>query len=237
MLDANTALREVSNEIARMRAENSGTGRGGGPSPASIKADERDIAHIENALNQKRITLGKQLQTKRNAKNEDLDEKGLAQVQAQLDAATDSLQSTQFRKAKLYNIAAPDPGLIDSADDKEEIEAPDGSIWTKKGGVAFFTRMAGQQPAAAPGASPAPGSPAPAAAGGKMPPKGSTAQPPAPKPSGAAAATHQRAGGPPATARPRFEVGKKYSDGKRTLQWDGKQVIDVATGKPVELGK
>lgn len=225
--DTTAKLREIGLEISRTRAENAGAR--GGLSATGLKTEERAIANIENTLNQKRITLGKQLQTKRNAKNEDLDEKGVAQVEAQLAAATDSLQNTQFRKARLYDIAVPDVAMIDSAGEKQEIEAPDGSVWTKKGGVAFFTRMAGQQPAAA--APAAPTAPVAAPKSGAAP-----AQPPA-RPSGAAAATHQRPTAARAAAPQQYQVGQKFSNGSQTVQWDGKQFIDLATGKPAVFGK
>lgn len=147
-------------DLRREAAANRAGGRGPALTPGQLKVEERNISALEDGtasrpgLNAQRLRVGALLKSGKDAKGAALDEDGKAQLQAQLQGLDDSLQKAQYRKAKLYDIQSPDPEDVAGADENSEIETPDGSVWTKKGGIAFFTRRGGGEPSTKPPAKP-----------------------------------------------------------------------------------
>lgn len=180
--------RDLADQAAALRRELAGgTGTGRKLTPGQILTQERNISALENGnasrpgLSDLRIKYGSQLkanmddQPNRDDKskigNVLFDEKGKLTPAGQsitdkLTAATRNLQQQQYRKADLYGVGKPDASEVDSAPDGTEVEAPDGSVWKKSGGVAFFSRMGG---GAAPAAKPAAAAPKAAAAQPEIP--------------------------------------------------------------------
>jgi len=165
--EQNAAMRGVYLEILR----NKGAG-GRRLTPGQMGVELRNIEGLETGtgtkdkpgLNTLRLRFGQQLKSGKNEKGEFFkdpktgkitDQAEHDRIQSELQAATDNLQHAQFRKANLYNIPTPDPQDIGAAEEGAEIPTAEGAIWTKRGGVAFFTRMEGQQPAGAPATPPA----------------------------------------------------------------------------------
>lgn len=184
--------RDIAEQGNALRRELTGTGTRSHLTPGQLKVEERNISAQENGtasrpgLNSLRLKYGNLLTPRKdsqgkpiydaaNAKNERIrDGDGNLtnvgrEIKSQFDAATDTLQEIQYRKAKLYGIIPPDPTDAKAADNGADIEAADGSIWKKSNGVAFFKSM-GQ--ATAP-AAPAP----PTASKASTPPPSSAPEP------------------------------------------------------------
>ena len=173
--DQNAALRQTALDLRTQ-------GKGSKLTPAQIATQEGNITKNESALNAERLELGATLGKGKDPKgvalyNSDgtLTDDGV-NVKARFEAATDALQKQQFRRADLYGIGKPDPQDVQTAQNGESIAADDGSIWVKKGGVAFHTGAANATQAAAPPPSSAARAPQPAAT-----PKPATPATPAPQ--------------------------------------------------------
>lgn len=164
--------RELADQSEALRRDLAGGRSKGALTGGQLRLEERNISAIEDGtpsrpgLNNLRITYGKLLTPHKDAKGKPVydktDSKGKPiydsngsltsdgdAVRAKLDAATDSLQATQYRKAKLYGIQSPDPEDVKMAKDGEQLQGLDGSTWHKQNGVAFFKSM-GDSSGAAP---------------------------------------------------------------------------------------
>jgi len=139
--DQNAAIRREGMDLRRDAASQR---RGPQLTPGQVKVEERNISALEYGtsarpgLHAQKISIGSQLKRGTDSKGQTLDDAGRQKLQADLEAVNLNLQQAQYRKAELYNIKAPNPQDVAAAQDGEEIQGADGSVWKKKEGVAYF---------------------------------------------------------------------------------------------------